>query len=57
VWYHLLSLVFLSFLFLLFLLFLHFTFLGRDPHVSNLDRTIGLAGREENVYLGPERTR
>jgi hypothetical protein len=28
-----------------------------DPHVSNLDRTIGLAGREENVYLGPERTR
>jgi hypothetical protein len=34
-----------------------FTFLGRDPHVSNLDRTIGLAGREENVYLGPERTR
>jgi hypothetical protein len=25
------------------------------PHVSNLDRTIGLAGREENVYPGPER--
>jgi hypothetical protein len=23
--------------------------------MSNLDRTIGLAGREENVYLGPER--
>jgi hypothetical protein len=38
-----------------FLHFFHFLFLGRDPHVSNLDRTIGLAGREENVYLGPER--
>jgi hypothetical protein len=25
--------------------------------MSNLDRTIGLAGREENVYLGPERPR
>jgi hypothetical protein len=35
------------FSFFLFLLFFIFTFLGRDPHVSNLDRTIGLAGCEE----------
>jgi hypothetical protein len=26
-----------------------------NAYVSNLDRTIGLAGREENVYPGPER--
>jgi hypothetical protein len=32
-------------------------FLGRDPHVSNFDRTRCLAGCEEILYLRPGRLR